>query len=203
MANGLDTTGQDMLSAALTGDAHQRPTARAWQVHLSRLIGRPIEPPRVLDVQLDRQFTLTGHPVELTWSTQDAVIIEVLADHRHFTVDGRAGRGTIPVILDRTGYVRVRVVNESGSDQRVVGPIAVLDPPVLREMPVPMPQLTRLSGVWPSPPDYVLPALPSLRTPVFLGDTTDPPPIPAGLWSCPYDVVSMMTGPSALDLEGT
>jgi hypothetical protein len=197
LANGLDDVGRDMLRAALTADPRTRPTARAWHVHLSRLTGEPIEPPKVLDVGLDREFTIAGHPVELRWSIQDALTVEVLADNRRFTLDGRPGRGSFPLVVDRTSYVQVRAVNEAGMDNRVLGPIAVVDLPVTHQVPVGMP---RMSTTWPNTPDYVLPTPPSLRTPVFVGAPTDPPPIPTGLWSCPLDVVSMLSGPFLTDL---
>ncbi|WP_328645147.1 hypothetical protein OHS58_33515 [Amycolatopsis sp. NBC_00348] len=206
VGSGLDTEGRAMLRRAITGAQADRPSARAWFVHLSRLLGDAIEPPKLLDVGLDADFVLSGRPTELHWTAEDATSIEVVTSRERLVFDGRPGAGSVALVFTEPGFVMVRAVNDLGIDNRVLGPLTVVTPPVQQPMPIAMPVLDMPLQGWPQPPELVLPRLPEMRPLAFPGRPGDVPaaddlPWP-DLWPAdfPFDLTSLTTGGPGFDL---
>jgi hypothetical protein len=201
----LDTVGSTMLTRALDRDERRRPSAHDWYVHLSRLLGHPVDPPKLSHVRLDEKSVLRGRPCTLSWKATDAISIEVRFGTQVLTIDGRAGGGILPISLTETGFVHVRAVNDAGSDQKTLGPVAVVVPPEQKPIPVAIPDMPWLGAdVPPMPgiPAVPLPAWPEAPMPDRL--TTVPgagamrwPDVPAV--PCPIDIVELMTGGPLLD----
>jgi len=206
----LDTAGQDLLARAVKGPSQDRPDARQWLVLLSRLLGEPIEPPRLGEVVAERPFVLKGQAVLVSWTAEDAVAVDITAGGHTVRVAGATGRGSVPVRLDEAGFIEVRAVNDIGVDCRVVGPIAVVVPPVLRSLPVPMPRLDGPPAHLLAPPDLGLLPLPTLDLPAIVdpvGWFTDADRTPARTSlpelrtaRCPLDIASLMIDGPELDL---
>jgi hypothetical protein len=155
----LDDTGCKMLEDALREDPRGRPSARAWQTYLSRLIGDPIEPPVLLSARIDEPWVPAGQPVAVHWQAIDALSVEVRSATFVDRVDGSTGEGTVWVPLE-TNYVWVIARNRVGEDARQIGPIGLVSRPPEVQLPVPMPHLR-----WPPSAALVSPYLPAL--PVF------------------------------------
>ncbi len=203
----LDDTGRAMLAAAVTGPPDARPRAREWQVYLGRLLGHPVDPPKVLAARLDRDLVLAGQPCELHWAAEDAIVIEVRHGPTTIRIDGRAGSGSLAVELAETGFVHVKAINDVASDHVIIGPVPVVTPPAQTMVPVGLPDISWPSTELPTLPDAAslgLPALPSISLP---GLFTTQPPGTAMTWPslpsvpCPIDVVSLMTGGPAFELD--
>ncbi|GAA2634633.1 hypothetical protein GCM10010399_79120 [Dactylosporangium fulvum] len=179
----LDTTGRALLDAALLGPAAQRPEAADWLHYLSRLLGRPLDPPQLVDVAIDRTVVPAGEPVTISWTTTDAVTVEVIAPgHAPVVADARSGAGTTQVRPARSGQLTVTARNDHGADSRRTPPVAVYDLPDWSALPVPSPQL-HLDAV-------ALPPMPDLRAALAL----HPPPIP--------ESPSHVTVPTAAPVSG-
>lgn len=156
----LGQTGFELLERALGTDPRARPTARAWQVHLSRLIGEPIVAPVLLDARLAGPWVLRGQPVDVHWTATDALTIEVRTAQSAERVDGSAGEGVARVFLD-SSFVLVIARNDIGEDVRRIGPVQLVDVPRQVPLPIPTPYLR-----WPSATALLPPYLPT------------PPPMP-------------------------
>jgi hypothetical protein len=201
----LDHTGMAMLTRALGSDLRARPSAQDWYRHLSRVLGHPVEPPRLVDARLDEDHVLLGRPCTLSWQAVDAVTVEIRHGAEVHVIDGRQGAGALPINLTETGYVHVRALNDIGSDHTIIGPVAVIAPPEQVRVPVPMPELA-----WPMadlppvpqhrPPDF--PVLPGVAMPDRLTAVPDEgmrwPTLPAV--PCPVDVMSLLFDSPELDL---
>ncbi|MBP2478443.1 hypothetical protein JOF53_007315 [Crossiella equi] len=194
-ATTLDAVGQQMLHAALKGDPRRRPTARDWQVHLARLSGHPVEPPLLTSARLDREVTPVGLPVQLTWTARDALRLHVHLPNGAF-VDLPADRGEGSVLLhpERPGFVKVYAVNEVGHSWLDLGPVAVVEPPCLHELPVPLPVAPNPAQHWPTPPVPVGAVPPVLEPAHLLGLHHGLPPVPRPVTDCPHDLAELMFG---------
>jgi hypothetical protein len=144
----------------------------------------------------------------VSWTAEDAVAVDVTAGGQTVRVAGATGRGSVPVRLDEPGFVEVRAVNDIGADCRVVGPIAVVPPPVLRSLP--MPRLDGTPAHLLTPPELGLPPLPTLDLPATVdpvGWFADVSRTPARTSSpelrtarFPLDIASLMIDGPELDL---
>lgn len=172
----LDKAGFELLERALGTDPRARPTARAWQVHLSRLIGEPIVAPVLLDARLAGPWVLRGEPVTVHWQATDALTIEVRTARSTERVDGSTGEGAARIFLD-SPFLLVIARNGLGEDVRRIGPVHLVDAPRQVPLPIAMPHLR-----WPSANGLVAP-----YTPI-------PPPMPR------IDLPAPVVGP--LDLVG-
>ncbi|MBP2333909.1 hypothetical protein JOF41_000087 [Saccharothrix coeruleofusca] len=202
----LDAEGLSMLGRALSGDPEGRPSARDWELHLRRLLGEAVAPPELGAVAVDRELVLRGQPVVVEWEALEAKEVEITSGTRVVRVDGRRGRGRTSVPLDESGPVRVRAINDLGSDERHVGPVTVLPPPARQPLTVPVPQLSWSTpgsadppelALLPLPPIGVRPELPDLLT---AAARTAPWPSPPDLRAVgfPLDLEAMLT-----ELTGT
>jgi hypothetical protein len=209
----LDALGLDLLTRALGTAPAARPSAREWTVHLSRLLGDPVDPPKLAAATLDRHVVVAGHEVEIQWRATDTVWIDVSVAGAVQRVDGRAGAGTVRVAPERTGPVVVRAGNNHGETELALGTVTVAPMPVLRALDVPMPRLDLGTLTLPSAPP--LPAMPlfpvvtpSPLAPDLVGllgagpDRHRPPEFPRLLATrFPMDVVGMVTGRPDIDFE--
>jgi hypothetical protein len=156
----LDQAGQDLLRDALGAVPAARPTAAGWRSYLSAVLGEYDDPPELTGAHTTRRYVLRGQPVEIAWTARRAVEIEVRADGRSVTADGRAGSGAIAVDLLSTGFIQVRARNDIGEDTTLLGPVAVIEPPRQTSMPVLLPPVVfpELDDVMPV---LLLPELPA------------------------------------------
>jgi hypothetical protein len=160
----------------------------------------------VVSAGLDEEFVLRGRPCELTWTTVDALTVEVRHGGEVLSVDGRAGGGSLPIVLAETGYVHVRAVNDVGSDHVIIGPVAVVAPPEQVPVQVAMPEIQWPAADPPPMPADVSPAFPTLSDIPLPGTLTTVPPGESMRWPalpsvpCPIDVVKLMTDSPELDL---
>jgi hypothetical protein len=148
------------------------------------------------------------------WAAERALAVEVTAKARPARVDGTAGSGSVPVLLDTSGFVEVRAINDAGIDHRCLGPFAVIPAPVEEPLPVPMPRPEWPEPTLIEPPQAMLPQLPMVELPVVtLGPTpliVEPElgsrPSVASEWPmllsvrCPIDIVSLITNGPQLDI---
>jgi hypothetical protein len=160
------------------------------------------------EVRLDRTVVLAGQPVVVEWEARDTTEVRFTAGGTTSLVDGRQGRGTTSVVLDESGWIDVRAVNNLGVDHRRLGPVTVVVPPDVRPLPVPVPQVA-----WPlfgqgGPPRVVLPPLPAVdlrpMTPEgFAAGGRRPSlpavPVPFG-GGFPFDLQAMLTESPEIDL---
>ena len=162
----LDGTGMALLTSALADDPHSRPSAREWLRFLSRLLGRPLDPPKLNRVAVARTLVAAGEPLTVHWTATDAITVEVTALGTDAVVaDARAGEGSVEIHPVRTGRLTVTVRNPLGEDSWRTRPVAVLDVPDWSRLPVLLPALS-LDAV-------ALPALPDVRPVLALA-----PPLP-------------------------
>jgi hypothetical protein len=212
-ASVLDAAGLALLRRALGGPSN-RPSARDWEIHFRRLLGEAITPPRLGEVAVDRAFVLAGRPVTVEWEALEAREIELVAGTRTVRVDGRPGKGSTPITLDESGWIRVRAVNDLGVDLREVGPVTVAPLPEFRQLPVPMPDVHLPHTL--APPGLRLLPLPAVDVRVELPDPYPDggrpapwPPMPAPRAAgFPLDLRAMLTDSPEVDLgsregEGT
>jgi hypothetical protein len=199
----LDRMGLDLLARAVGKVPGSRPSAREWTVYLSGILGDPLGPPSLGEVELDRTFALAGQPVEIKWKATDAVWVEILMPGQVSRVRGLSGAGTFSVILGETRLLTIRAGNEHGIDERELGLVTVVPQPEHRLLDVPMPRLDwDRSDLLRPPPQLSIPPLPAL------GHVAAPDPI--GLVTTesdhrrypPVDWPSMRSARFPLDLIG-
>src|SRR5262249_7204512 len=137
------------------------------------------------------------------------------------------GHGSVPVLLDSSGFVEVRAVNDTGIDHRCLGPIAVVRKPAEQPLPVPMPQpdwptfgalpSAAPATIAPPPtalPSVALPPLPAVELPAVpftpaasAGEPQQGSRQGSARWPallsarCPIDVLSLTTLGPRLDLD--
>ncbi|WP_433271264.1 hypothetical protein ACQPZF_11930 [Actinosynnema sp. CS-041913] len=204
----LDAEGMDLLRRALGTDQRARPAAGDWVRYLRRVLGQAAAPPVLGEVRLDRAFVLSAQSVVVEWEAREARHVEVTAGARTTRVDGRPGRGTTSVVLERSGPIEVRALNDLGEDRREVGPVTVVPVPDVATLPVPLPQVP-----WPDqdPVGLLLPVPEppwpaAVRSPLPLpavgGHTVPLPPLPAPwLARFPLDLPAMLSESPALELD--
>ncbi|WP_189208503.1 hypothetical protein [Actinokineospora fastidiosa] len=151
----LDAVGMDLLTRALHANPAVRPSARDWRRHLNALLGEPEEPPVITAASLGRDHVLRGQPVEVAWAAEHATTVEVRSGGFAVRVDGKAGRGTVLADVERSGFVQVHAHNELGVDVKVIGPVAVVQPPETAWLPAPLPSLVFPHVGLPVPPMFV------------------------------------------------
>ncbi|HWO65106.1 MAG TPA: hypothetical protein VNO31_34225 [Umezawaea sp.] len=205
---GLDAAGLAMLRRAISGAPADRPTAQEWELHLRLLLGESLVPPRLGEVRLDRTVVLSGQSVMVEWEARDAIEVEFTAGATSSRVDARQGRGSTSIEPGESGWIDVRAVNNLGADHRRLGPVTVVEPPEVRPLPVPMPQVE-----WPllgqaGPPRTVLPPLPAvdvrpMAPQAFTAGGRRPSlpsvPVPFGA-GFPFDLKAMLTESPEIDL---
>jgi hypothetical protein len=197
----LDSAGMDLLRRAVGKVPADRPAAEEWFIHLSLLLGEPVGPPSLTGAQLDRTFVCTGEPVTVTWTAVNALTVKASTVDGRDVADAQAGRGSLTVPLYESGFVRLLVTNDLGSDEQVLGPVAVVPAPRMDWPAAPMPEFsvpaTDVRPYWPDvlpPPVLDLPGTPPGLALPHLGPTGP------GFWpglltpGCPLDIVSMLTG---------
>lgn len=213
----LDTAGLDLLRAALSGPAHDRPSAERWYRYLRRRLGEALEPPRLVRIEADRTIVAAGESVTLTWAAEEADVVKLSGVGISPTsVPGISGTGSVTLRPTRTGTVTVVACNALGADELRTGPIAVFDVASFVDLPVPMPglDLPRLTPTELPSVAAVLPPLPRHEpTPVpaatnllqaFDRPDLSPPPPPVdptgrppsfrfGASAVPVDVTAIMT----------
>ncbi len=203
----LDPTATAMLASALGTELRGRPSARDWYRHLSRVLGHPVEPPKVLQVRLDADHVLSGRPCILKWQVEDAISVEIRYGDQTLRVDGRGGAGQLPITLTETTYVHVRALNDVGSDHTIIGPVAVVSPPTQVRVPVALPEMTWPFTDTPDLPRFDTPAFPVLSG-AALPDTITTVPTGGLRWPaipavpCPVDIVSLLQDSPELDFSG-
>ncbi|MET0414811.1 MAG: hypothetical protein ABW022_02170, partial [Actinoplanes sp.] len=147
----LNDQGMALLTRALSDEPADRPDAGEWLRYLSLTLGRPLDPPVLSAVTLDRTLVAADEPVTVRWAATDAVTIEVAAAGVDtVTIDGRSGGGTIPIRPVRTGRLTVTARNPLGEDTRETPPVFVFDLPSWTDVPVPLPRLDPLPTTFPS-----------------------------------------------------
>lgn len=215
-AAALDADGLALLRRALGREPSDRPSARDWEDHLRRRLGEAVAPPRLGEVGVDRTFVLRGQTVVVEWEALEAREVELVAGGRTVRVDGRPGRGRTPIALDESGWIRVRAINDLGSDPRDVGPVTVVAPPRVQPVPVPLPQVRWPLLDTPGPPGLELLPLPPIDVRIPFPDPSTTggravawPPMPAPRAAgFPFDLHEMATDAPEIDLgprdgEGT
>ncbi|WP_146175102.1 hypothetical protein [Umezawaea tangerina] len=204
----LDTEGMAMLRRALGSNPADRPTAREWEVRLRRLLGESLVPPRLGEVRVDRTMVLSGQSVVVEWEALEADWVEVVAGSRSTRVDGGPGRGRTPVEPETSGRIRVRAGNNLGVDERELGPVRVVSPPGVHQLPIPMPQVHWPVLDVPGPPGLELlplprvdlpPEVPQLFTTGGNGVSWPAVPAPQGV-GFPLDLQAMLTESPEVDL---
>jgi hypothetical protein len=210
----LDPEGQDMLVRALGHLPTARPTAREWTVHLSRMLGDPLDPPSLGITDLDRTFVLAGHPVEIKWTAVDATWVEVLRPGGAHRVDGRPGSGVVRLEMDQSGSLIVRAGNDNGVDERTIGSVTVVPIPVQRPLDVAMPRISWDTFALTRLPEISLPPLPVVGHGVMPPDAAglvtsapdiprrppvDPPPLRSAQF--PLDLIGLVTAAPGFGLD--
>ncbi|MFE9746354.1 hypothetical protein ACFYOT_15735 [Saccharothrix saharensis] len=208
-ARALDAEGLGLLRRALGRDTADRPSAHDWEIHLRRRLGEAVAPPRLGEVGVDRAFVLAGQSVTVEWEASEAREVEIVAGTRTERLDGRPGRGRTAVVLDESGWIRVRAINDLGVDLREVGPVTAVPPPEVRPLPVPLPEVRWPSSGAAGPPGLDLIPLPAFDLRVRL---PEPPPVDGGRgvpWPSlpapravgfPLDLRAMLTDSPEVDL---
>jgi hypothetical protein len=213
-AGALDQAGLDMLVRALGQVTTARPTAREWTVHLSRMLGDPLDPPSLEIADLDRTFVLAGHPVEIKWAAVDAIWIEVLRPGGGHRVDGQPGSGVVRLEMDQSGPLVVRAGNDNGVDERIIGPVTVVPAPMQRPLEVAMPRIGWDTFELARPLETSLPPLPAVchgvtsPDPVSLvtsaPDVRRRPPVewpPLRSARFPLDLIGLVTAAPGFDID--
>ncbi|SFR22904.1 hypothetical protein SAMN04488564_106408 [Lentzea waywayandensis] len=207
IASVLDRTGTDLLTRAITktADPKQRPSAGEWLTYFRRLLGEDIDPPVLIETELDRSFVALGNPVQLRWRATDAVTLDVVVDGKKTSVDARPGSGVVQLWPDRTTHIAVTAANSLGTDSRVVGPVAVIPPPDVLRTPVVLPDLPPVTEFMGSLPRTSLPDLPDVVPRARL-DPFDVAPAGRGFgWPAldvarfPFDLNELLLGGPPLD----
>ncbi|MEV8440637.1 hypothetical protein AB0425_24915 [Actinosynnema sp. NPDC051121] len=204
----LDADGLALLRRAVHGDPADRPPAREWETHLRRRLGEAVAPPRLGEVDVDRTFVLAGQSVTVGWEALEAREVEIVAGSRSVRLDGRPGRGSTAIALDRTGWIQVRASNDLGVDFREIGPVTAVAPPEVQSLPVPVPEVHRPSGDTAGPPGLDVLPLPDLdlrlelpALPAESGSGVPWPPMPAPRAAgFPLDLRAMLTDSPEVDL---
>jgi hypothetical protein len=205
----LDPAGGDLLRRSVSADPSNRPTAAEWFRQLSLLLGEPIDPPTILRAELDRPFVCAGQPVSVSWEVANATTIEIVAQQRVEYADGRGGQGATTVVPEQTCFIHLRARNDLGTDERLLGPVAVLAAPRIEHVPASLPELplpdlgalTRSGFTLPEVPVFGLPLMPA--TALSGGGAPDQRPRP--FWPelrsmrCPLDVATLMTTTPDID----
>lgn len=213
-AGALDPQGLDLLVRALGQVTRARPTAREWTVHLSRMLGDPLDPPSLEIAKPDRTFVLAGHQVEVKWTATDAIWIEVLWPGGAHRADGRPGSGGVWLRMDQSGPLVVRAGNDNGVDQRTIGHITVVQPPVQRPLDVAMPRIDWDAWEMPRPPQMALPPMPAaghgVTSPDLASLVTSAPDVrrrspiewpPLQSARFPMDLIELVTTAPGFDLD--
>jgi hypothetical protein len=205
----LDAEGGDLLRRALSTDPQDRPSAAEWHRRLSIMLGEPVNPPTIRHAALDRQFVCTGQPVTVTWEAENATSVEAITNVDRQRADGGPGSGAISVSADRTCFVLLRVHNDLGTAEELLGPVTVVEAPRLGYAPVLMPELPLPEIDTVTRPDLVLPPVPVLDLPLVPGrtplSTTGQEPPREPFWPdllstrCPLDVATLMTTAPEID----
>lgn len=225
----LDEDGYRMLEHALGAKPWDRPKARDWYVHLSRVIGEPVDPPVLTEARLAQEWVIRGKPALVHWEAIDAATVEVITSRYVERVDGTTGAGTVRIFPTESDFVQVVARNEHGEDVRTIGPImvvrpppevvvgpppkVVLSPPPTVDLPVPTPRLDLPPALLMPPHTPALPPVPEVRLPGppsealdLVGQSHSPsgsvlPPITPVV--PPFDVASLIMDGPRLDLGHT
>jgi hypothetical protein len=180
--NDLDADGFDLLRRSLHTDPRRRPRAAEWYVHLSRLLGDPVVPPRFLGCGLSITVVAPGDTTTVLWRLDEPAEVTVTSHGRTLgTVSAPAGPGRLEVSPTTSGVLRLRASNAAGDQDTAAGAVVVLSPHPTADLPVPIPSLPS-AGLppAPNPPAMNLP-------PAVYGSTlTAFPPVPA-FWPGPDD----------------
>ncbi|MCD2196145.1 hypothetical protein LQ327_22490 [Actinomycetospora endophytica] len=187
--NELDADGFDLLRRSLHTDPQRRPRAAEWYVHLSRLLGDPVVPPRFLGCGLSVTVVAPGDTTTVLWRLDEPGEVTVTSHGRTLgSVSAPAGRGRREVSPTTSGVLRLRASNAAGEQDTAAGAVVVLSPHPTADLPVPMPSLPREGlPAAPVPPPLNLP-------PAVYGSTlTAFPPVPP-FWPAPDDGAGPVAG---------
>lgn len=171
----LDPDGFDLLRRSLHQSPDARPRAVEWVVHLSRLLGDAVEPPRFVGCGLATTLVAPGDTTVVLWVLDRAAEVTVTAGGRVIgRVDARSGPGRLEVTPPASGVLRLHADNGAGRDDRVAGAVSVMNAQSIVEVSVPIPRLAT-----PALPE--LPAAPLVGLPpaVYGSMSAAFPPLPA------------------------
>ena len=173
----LDADGFDMLRRSLHQEPRRRPRVVEWYLHLSRLLGDPVAPPRFLGCGLSVTAIAPGDTTTVLWRLDEPGEVTVTSHGRTLgTVAAAAGPGRLEVSPTASGVLRLRASNAAGERDTAAGAVMVLAPQPTADLPVPMPTFPR----WELPATPVPPAV-NLPPAVYGSTVTAFPPIPS-LW---------------------
>ncbi|HEY2223961.1 hypothetical protein [Actinomycetospora sp.] len=186
--NDLDADGFDLLRRSLHTDPQRRPRAAEWFVHLSRLLGDPVVPPRFLGCGLSETLVAPGDTTTVLWRLDEPGEVTVTSHGRTLgTVSAPAGPGRLEVTPTASGVLRLHARNAAGEQDTAVGAVMVLSPQPTADLPVPMPNLPR----WDLPSAPVPPPV-NLPPAVYGSTVTAFPPVPT-FWPASADTVDGTT----------
>jgi len=130
----LNAEGIDLVTRALSHVPRDRPTAEELFHYLWRFTEPRMAPPRIVSAELDKPLLLRGWDARVRWQIENAEKILVLLGEnpreevKEVTDPAAFPRGcTCPVT--RSGQVTVVATSRYGSDERVVGDVALYEIP--------------------------------------------------------------------------